>query len=152
MNAPSQPRADLASHLLVTCQFAGLALACLPLAPQRSPAWLVLCAAGALLGFAALWFNRPGNFSVYPQPKAGTRLITAGPYRYVRHPMYSALLLMVAGIAFFNGHWLNYVGALAVLVAVGGKARKEEDYLLARFAGYREYAARTGRFVPFVRG
>ena len=68
------------SHALVTAQFAGLALCCLPLgATTRSPYALGLCLIGALLGIATLLYNRPGNFSVYPEPRQGARLVTSGP-------------------------------------------------------------------------
>jgi len=139
---------DPASHALVATQLGGILLACYVFGPQGSYAWLGLCAAGALLGAVTLFFNRPGNFSIYPEPKVDARLITAGPYAYVRHPMYSALMLLMAGIGAYNGGWPNLLGALAVAVAVNGKARKEERYLQRKFADYADYARRTGRFVP----
>ena len=59
-------------------------------------------ALGALAVALVLWVfahNRPGNFNIRPEPKEGARLVTGGPYRWVRHPMYVALLLGMAGVA-----------------------------------------------------
>lgn len=136
------------SHLLVVAQLSGVALSCWPAAPQGAYAWLVLCVAGAALGLTTLYFNRPGNFSIYPELKPAATLITSGPYRLVRHPMYCALLSMMLGIAIYNGGGLNALGFALVAAAVVGKARREEVYLRDRFAGYARYAESTGMFFP----
>lgn len=145
-------RHSLVSHLQVATQFAGVALSCYPvgLVNRGSVWWLALCLAGAIVGVWALCHNRIGNFSVYPEPKARAELITSGPYRWVRHPMYSALLLMMPGIAAYNGHVLNAAGVVLVAAAVIGKALREERFLHERFPEYADYARTTPRFIPFL--
>ncbi len=140
------------SHALVAAQFAGVALCCYPVGlVHRGPrAALGLCIVGALLGLLALCYNRPPNFSIYPQPKAGARLITAGPYRFIRHPMYTALMLVMAGISLYNGHPVNVAGAALVLVVVVTKALIEERLLAAAFPEFAAYRRRTWRFVPLL--
>lgn len=141
-----------ASIALVALQFAALAVIAWPWrAAQWNPlAWPLLAAATV----AATWtllHNRPGNFSVLPEPRATTRLVTGGPYAWVRHPMYTSLLLGAAGVALgWNTpvHWIA-LGALAVVLDV--KARREERLLTHRFADYADYARRTPRFLPFAR-
>src|SRR5450759_3418271 len=90
-------RPDLIGRLLVAVQFALLAWLIWPLTTQ---AWslpaLVLVGCAAVLGLWTLFHNRPGNFNIRPEPKASGRLVTGGPYRFVRNPMYSALLLFAA--------------------------------------------------------
>ncbi|MDH3451872.1 MAG: isoprenylcysteine carboxylmethyltransferase family protein [Gammaproteobacteria bacterium] len=140
------------SHVLVIAQLSGVAVACFPTSTQGSYAWLLLCVLGALLGIATLYFNRPGNFSVYPEIKRDAALIMTGPYRFVRHPMYCALVTMMVGIAIYNGGWLNALGAMLVTAAVVAKANKEEQLLRSRFPQYAHYAASTGRFFPRLRG
>lgn len=80
-----------------------------------------------------------------------TAIVTAGAYRYIRHPLYSSLLFLAWGIAFKAPGWLNGLLALvatAFLVATA-KAEEVEDM---RFFGpaYREYMRRTRMFIPFL--
>jgi protein-S-isoprenylcysteine O-methyltransferase Ste14 len=89
----------------------------------------LLALAGAALGVAAVRANRPGNFNIHPAPREGGKLVEHGPYRWLRHPMYSAVLL------------------LAVLVV---KALIEERWLAERHAGYAAYCRRTARLLPRV--
>jgi len=105
-------------------------------------AWLMACVAGMALGIITLAFNRIGNFSIYPTPKPGGVLVTGGPYRWIRHPMYTALMLMMVGIAGYNGHWLNAAGAALVAAVVVTKARVEEQLMAASFDGYERVASR----------
>lgn len=140
------------SHIQVAGQLAGIFLACYPvgLVNRGAPWWLALCLPGVLFGVWALFHNRIGNFSVYPEPKNHAHLVTSGPYRMVRHPMYSALILMMLGITGYNGHVLNLLGFVLVLAAVTTKAVREERFLRARFSGYADYARTTPRFLPFA--
>jgi protein-S-isoprenylcysteine O-methyltransferase Ste14 len=140
------------SQLQVATQLAGVALATFPFAAaERGPvAALALCLAGAVLGVVTLAHNRIGNFSIYPEPKAGARLITTGPYALVRHPMYTALMLMMAGIAVRNAQALNALGLALVVTAVVSKAAREERFMRARFDGYEAYRGRTRWFVPWL--
>ena len=140
------------SHLLVALQFAGVALSCYPVGWQNHghPFWLAFCAIGTALGITTLCYNKLGNFSVYPEPKTGTELITHGPYQYARHPMYTSLIVMMFGIACYNGHWLNVPGLALVLIAVLLKADREEVLLAQVFAQYPEYCDKTRRFIPGI--
>jgi len=118
---------------------------------NRGMGWfLVLCAAGTTLGLISLCYNRPSNFAVYPEVRVGAKLITRGPYQYVRHPMYVALMVMMIGIAGYNGHWINFIGAAGVIIVVTIKAVREEALLPQVFPEYRLYQSRTARFVPYL--
>ena len=140
------------SHLLVVLQALLLVLSCYPVGLHNAgSAWfLSLCFLGAVLGIVVLWHNKLGNFSVYPEVKAGAKLITSGPYRYVRHPMYDALILMMVGIAGYNGHWLNYLAAAGITLVVLAKAFMEEGLLAQVFPEYSAYQDRTHRFIPYL--
>jgi protein-S-isoprenylcysteine O-methyltransferase Ste14 len=133
-------------------QMCGIALCCYPVGFQNSGSmyWLILCLLGAVLGVLTLGFNKIGNFSVYPEIKPQADLITIGPYRYIRHPMYTSLIVMMCGIALYNFHWINAVGLMLVVVAVISKANVEEKLLLMRFPGYTNYQRISRRFVPYL--
>lgn len=53
----------------------------------------------AMLALWALAANRPGNFNIRPTPRHGGVLITSGPYRWIRHPVYTSVLLAAAAAA-----------------------------------------------------
>ena len=130
----------------------GIALSCIPVGLKNlgSVYWLVLCVIGAALGITTLCYNKIGNFSVYPEPKQQTKLITTGPYRHIRHPMYVSLIIMMVGIACYNYHYLNFLGVAMVTFAVIGKANIEEDLLNHRFDNYSTYQQQTNRFIPYL--
>jgi protein-S-isoprenylcysteine O-methyltransferase Ste14 len=112
-------------------------------------AWTVV-AAGAAIGAWALTANRLGNFNVRPEPRSGGQLVTTGPYRWIRHPMYAAILVACAGFAAGYAapwRWIALAALVAVLVA---KARIEERKMALAHPDYAAYARRTRRFVPFV--
>lgn len=115
-------------------------------------------ALGAALTFAGLassvWarFTIAANWSSDVQLKRGHELIVAGPYAWVRHPIYTGILLMFLGTALAVGEWR---AALAVAVAAAAFWRKlslEEAVMRRGFGGaYDRYAARTPALIPFVR-
>jgi protein-S-isoprenylcysteine O-methyltransferase Ste14 len=140
------------SSLLVVLQFAALVAVVLPAgATEWHPlGWALLAASGAL-GAWTLAHNRPGNFGVFPEPRANARLVTTGPYAKVRHPMYLAVLLFAGGFV-LGWRGLPQVAAFALLAAVlHAKAGREERLLRQRFPEYAAYAARTARIVPGLR-
>jgi protein-S-isoprenylcysteine O-methyltransferase Ste14 len=114
-------------------------------------------ALGAALGFAGLAFcvwarvTIAANWSSDVQLKRDHELIVAGPYRWVRHPIYTGLIMMFAGTALAVGEWR---AALAVAVAAAAfwlKLRREEALMRRQFGeAYARYAARVPALIPFV--
>jgi protein-S-isoprenylcysteine O-methyltransferase Ste14 len=135
--------------MLVGAQFALIAWLVWPLTPQTwSLPALLLVGSAAGLGLWTLIHNRPGNFNIRPEPKASGRLVTSGPYRYVRNPMYSALLLFAAAeVVAYVDPW-KILCLLALALVLLAKAMLEERGLRERHAGYAEYAKRVHRFIP----
>ena len=141
---------------LVTAQFALIIV--LAVAPrgelwERSPlivgVALGLVALGVALGVAAgITLGRALTPS--PIPREGSQLVTAGVYRVVRHPIYSGLLLLGAGLVMIGAAWWHLAVFIALIVLLAVKARLEERMLAARFADYADYASRVGRIVPGV--
>jgi protein-S-isoprenylcysteine O-methyltransferase Ste14 len=144
-------RPDLIGRLLVAAQFALLAWLIWPLTPQLwSLTALVIVGGAAGLGLWTLVHNRPGNFNIRPEPKASGRLVTSGPYRYVRNPMYSAVLLFAAAeVVAYADPW-KILCLLALALVLLAKAMLKELGLRARFPGYGAYAKRVRRFIPGV--
>ena len=112
-------------------------------------AWLLAGAAVALATWT-LSHNRLGNFNIRPTPKVGALLVTSGPYRWIRHPMYTSLLLGSGALAWISeplAGWLTWT-ALAVVLLL--KATLEEQWLRQQYADYGAYSSVSKRFVPWL--
>jgi protein-S-isoprenylcysteine O-methyltransferase Ste14 len=91
------------------------------------------------------------NWSTNVVFKEQHELIERGPYRYVRHPIYSGLLLMVLGIAIISGRVAGFVVFLAFFIGFWFKALQEERLLSRHFPeAYPNYKARVKALIPFV--
>ena len=142
----------MASKLLVALQFTALAVLVWPwnASGWNRWAWLPIALAFVLKGWT-IAHNRPTNFSIFPEPRANARLVTTGPYAYVRHPLYVALIVFAAGVALGWNTPIHWSAAVALAIILDRKSRREEQLLRARFPAYESYAARTPRLVPRLR-
>jgi len=136
---------------LVALQFLTIAALLWPGGGRPGVLALALISLGIALGAWALASNRPGNFNIRPDPKAGGTLIMHGAYRYVRHPMYVALLVGGAGLALRDPVVWRVLAYAVLVIVLNVKARVEERAMRERHEGYAAYCARTPRFIPFVR-
>jgi protein-S-isoprenylcysteine O-methyltransferase Ste14 len=105
-------------------------------------------AAVALMAWARLTFGRR-SFHATADPTEGG-LVTTGPYRFIRHPIYTAACLFIFAGGAAHLSWLT--AGLLVLVLAGAAIRMlaEEHLLVRRYPEYAEYAARTRRMVPYL--
>ncbi len=84
-------------------------------------------------------------------PVEDGELATGGLYRWVRHPIYLAVILMLAGLALLAGRWLwALTVALVAYAYFDRKAAAEERHLLERYPDYAHYRARTGKLLPWI--
>jgi protein-S-isoprenylcysteine O-methyltransferase Ste14 len=155
--APEDSRASgdvRTARLLVAGQF--LLIGVLVVLPNRDdwavPAALtVACSAATVLGLAVMVIGAIGlgrGLTATPLPNARAQLRTGGLYRYVRHPIYSGLMLVMASITVAAGSVLRLLALAALVVLLNVKARWEETRLAQRFEGYADYATLTPRFLP----
>jgi protein-S-isoprenylcysteine O-methyltransferase Ste14 len=144
------PRAVAYAHTLVVMLFLWYAAAHRPdwirptPIPQLRAVGAVLWLCGALVSLWPLWHLRR-SFSVEPEARS---LVTSGPYRLARHPIYTVYLFINAGILL--GHLTPvFAVVLAVWVALLLlRIRYEEAVLSTAFPDYREYRRRVGAFGP----
>ena len=139
------------SITLVVSQFVLIALL---IWPWSDPVWplpaLVVFMVGTVIGLWTLVFNRPGNFNIRPELKPDSKLITGGPYAYVRHPMYASLLLLGLAVVLLYLNWVKLLCWIALFAVLWVKSELEERALQQHFSEYRDYAAMVGRFFPRV--
>jgi protein-S-isoprenylcysteine O-methyltransferase Ste14 len=117
------------------------------------PPWWRWIGVGPLVAgtVMAMWGLRTlgHNFAFSVSPQEGNALVRSGPYRWVRHPLYTAFFVQAVGVGLVMGSW--FVGLMVVLLW-GGLAWRtpiEEEKLIERYGdAYRKYIAVTGRFLP----
>jgi len=112
----------------------------------------IFLALAALLWF--LWIHRSlgSNLAFRLQIKDSQILVTDGPYRLVRHPMYTAFYVLHIAVFFLTANWfigVTWLAGLTVIILL--RVKREEAMLLARFGEqYSTYMERTGRFLPRI--
>ncbi len=126
-----------------------LSWAALPLpAPWR---WLGAAISALAVGLL-LWIHLAldRNFSGELRIRRDHTLVTTGPYRYVRHPMYSTFQFLFTGILLLTANgFVGGAGLLVVGLVMARRIEREEQMLLDAFGeDYRQYQARTGKFLP----
>jgi protein-S-isoprenylcysteine O-methyltransferase Ste14 len=122
------------------------------------PVWLRLAGAGvgvvALIWFVWIHQTLGNNLSVRIRIKESQYLVTDGPYRWVRHPMYTAFYLLHIAAFLLTANWFigaTWLAGLTVIISL--RVNREEAMLLARFGeAYSSYVQTTGRFLPRIKG
>lgn len=111
---------------------------------------LGLALAGATLAiYSRVFLGR--NWSATVQLKQNHELITHGPYRHIRHPIYTGFLLLFLGNAVMVGDWRGLLAVAIVLVSFWRKLRLEEKWLANHFGEpYSAYQNQTKALVPAV--
>lgn len=124
--------------------------------------WSVMPSALQVIGLTALIFAMAVTYwamatnpflstIVRIQDDRGHYVVTTGPYRYVRHPMYTMILIMYPGIALELGSWWALIPAAVITIVFVIRAALEDRTLQAELPGYAEYARRVHyRLVPGV--
>lgn len=92
--------------------------------------------------------NLNENLTPFPSPKKNSRLILTGIYHYIRHPIYSGILLAMLGYSLYTLSVERAIYTIAMFVVFHFKSKLEEQLLLEKFPHYKDYMARTGRFFP----
>lgn len=110
---------------------------------------------GVALGVSAaavnVWVFRTLGLNVTRtvRTRENATLVTTGPYRFVRHPLYVSGTLTFLAISLVTGSWWFIAWVLPGLILLAIRTPQEEAHLAARFGdAWHTYAARTGRFLP----
>jgi protein-S-isoprenylcysteine O-methyltransferase Ste14 len=115
----------------------------------------VFGAVSIMAAFVVIWMCTASNHflsgNARIQSERGQRVIWHGPYRVVRHPMYTSLIVLMIGMALTLGSWLALVPAALIAVLLIVRTSLEDHMLTSQLAGYREYASDVpARLLPGV--
>jgi protein-S-isoprenylcysteine O-methyltransferase Ste14 len=116
--------------------------------------------AGLLLGATSIpligWVQAAlgSNFSTTLHVRQEHTLVTRGPYRWVRHPMYTVLFIHLVAVLLLTANWfIGGVPLLAFMLIVATRLKNEERVMVEKFGQvYQDYMQSTGRFLPRWRG
>ena len=101
------------------------------------------------LGFWGILTMSIGNFNIQPEVKSNS-LVKSGPYKWIRNPMYTAVILFYLPIVVHNSNWMNVFVFLVLIVTLIVKIFSEELFLEERFGEhYIDYKKETKRLIPF---
>jgi protein-S-isoprenylcysteine O-methyltransferase Ste14 len=141
------------SFFLVCTQFPLTEFLGLRVVPDSNP-WgffgVAVCSLGLTFCF---WARRTlgGNWSGTVTLKKGHELIQRGPYRLVRHPMYTGILLALLGAAVTVGQAGNFLGVALLAAAFRWKTNLEESYMTRHFGRrYSDYSKKVKRLIPYL--
>lgn len=108
-----------------------------------------VCLAGLGIALWSRW-TLAGNWSSDVRFKQGHELVRTGPYRFVRHPIYTGILMMCLGPTIQFGRLHCWLGVVVIGVGLWIKLKQEEGVMLRHFPEYSEYRKRVKAIVPFV--
>ncbi len=99
-----------------------------------------------ILGLSALALGK--SLTAHPMPTKDAVLVTDGLYRFVKHPIYSGLILLAFGLTISGGFFPHSIFFIVLVLLLNYKASFEEKLLASTYTGYAEYSKKTGRFIP----
>lgn len=144
-------RKRIPAYILVFGQFLAIGWLIVSAYPfQLTLFAFMLCAIGVIIGAWAIWVMRVSKISILPIPHMEADLVTNGPYRLIRHPMYTAVLLFTLGLTIDKYQWINWliwVGLCTVLII---KLNWEEKMLAEKFHQYAAYSEKSFKLIPFI--
>jgi len=139
------------SKILVFIQFACLALLAIVTSWPALEWWvIVLLAISGILAFWAMAVMRIGNFNVVPDPVAGGNMVSRGPYKLIRHPMYTSIIIFAMALLAGQFDYIKLCVSLVLITDLIVKMKFEETLLYNHYADYKEYMKTTKRVIPFV--
>ena len=143
------------SATLVVAQFVFIALILSPVSNLFGSSisaliGLALICLSIVLALWAIVTMRLANFSVLPEPVSRGELITSGPYQFIRHPMYSAVVFACLGAAISHTDGIKWIWMFCLCVVIALKIRREEALLSSRYNEYEQYSQKTKALIPYV--
>lgn len=138
------------SYAYVAVQFTAIII--LVLTGSIFPADIVKLTIMILFVLFGLWamFVHRFRFNALPELRDDSSLKTSGPYRFVRHPMYTSLIFITLIWVVNDFSIFRLAIWIILLITIHLKSEYEELLLIKKFPDYRQYKVRTKKFIPFI--
>lgn len=114
----------------------------------RALGWGFVAAGIGILGWSSLRLGR--SLTPFPRPVKHGTLVTSGPYRIVRHPIYAGVVLACLGLSIATENLFRLGVTALLLVFFDLKSRREEQWLGERYPDYQDYSKRVKKLLPWL--
>ncbi len=105
---------------------------------------------GIFIAIYAIYIIKLRNINISPLVKEGGQLVTTGPYRYIRHPMYIAQIIAVLPLLIENFSWPRLIVLIILITTLSLKIDFEEKQLVDNFPEYSAYKKKTYKMIPYI--
>ncbi len=138
-------------YFLVTLQMGSLMYYAVsgPIIADSIPGILIECA-GIFLAIHAIYIIKIRNVNIAPIVKTGSELVTNGPYKYIRHPMYIAQIITIVPLLVENFTYVRLGVLILLIFTLLFKIQYEEKQLVRYFPEYESYRKTTWKIIPFI--
>lgn len=138
------------SFSLVILQFALIGVLLLVLPLNLNPMVLLMQFFAVVLGLWAVQTMHLGHFNIVPDPMPEIELVTGGPYKYIRHPMYSSIILFFFPLVILNLDWLSLSLYANLCIILFIKLSYEEYLLVETLPDYEAYQKISKKLIPYL--
>ncbi len=111
---------------------------------------IVIFILGLSLGIWALQHNQLGNFHIQPIMRENCELITTGIYKYIRHPMYLSVIIMMLSMLLSTPTIIEFLLFIFLVIILLLKAKREESLWCNYNKEYQKYQKNSKLFIPFL--
>jgi len=137
--------------ILVTLQFTCILLIMIFTDWLKLTWWtFLLLGISGFLAFWAMYVMKYGNFNIVPTPVDKGVMISQGPYKVIRHPMYTSIFIFAIALLAGQFDYYKFIISLVLVADLVIKMIFEEGLLLKHYPGYKDYMKKTKRVIPFV--
>ena len=110
----------------------------------------ILFALGAILGLYAFYNLGLDTYTPFAEPRREGKHVQTGAYQFIRHPMYTAVMVIGLTLLFSNPNFTSAIIFLLLIYVLDQKATIEEEFLTKLHPTYKAYAQNTKKFIPYL--